>query len=574
MIFKWIENGLVGLLAVAGFALWIYTGLHPHEIKPFLLNGAYYAILTLFLVWLYTVLKYLQSIQFSPVGFLRQYGGGVLFCLLATLMIEVSVKPSFKTLSDETNLLVTSRAMTFERTVASEVMAVRYYGEFNPIAATNTIDKRPFLFPFLESVLHVLRGFGPTNAFLLNGLLTFIFLSTVFIGTRQFLNGPLSLAAVVLVMSYPVFSICATSGGFDLLSSTYLGLSLVILYSFLRGPTTEKFALLWMTLMMLSQTRHESLMYFFIVLGFLIVMGRIAGSYWKENRLVLAMTPLWFLLSVWGPLVNFQLVEDPMEKDMFALRHFEHNSLDFIKGLAKPDFAFPYDNILSLIAGVLLVYLVLRCVVRKRIAETTYQSRFMFILSACALASVVVPLSFYGGMSLHPAGVRLFLPVSIECALIPILWLVTLAEESLAKISKPFLLGSIGLFLLYHPIAVEGRFVNSSYPYRETSFELGIVQNLFPDQKILVVAEIPSQFTALQYGAIDFKTANDNIPNFLAGLQRHMYNEIIVIQRIAYAGGGVPTPKNVLSPSYRLETLTEYETDPGDFIRISRVKLG
>jgi len=64
-------------------------------------------------------------------------------------MIEASVKPSFKTLSDETNLLVTSRAMAFERTVASEVMAVRYHGDFNPIAATNTVDS--VLFCFLSS---------------------------------------------------------------------------------------------------------------------------------------------------------------------------------------------------------------------------------------------------------------------------------------------------------------------------------------------------------------------------------------------------------------------------------------
>jgi len=58
----------------------------------------------------------------------------------------------------------------------------------------------------------------------------FVFLSAVFIGARQFLSGPLSLAAIFLVLSYPVFSICGTSGGFDLLSSVYLGLSLVTLY--------------------------------------------------------------------------------------------------------------------------------------------------------------------------------------------------------------------------------------------------------------------------------------------------------------------------------------------------------
>jgi hypothetical protein len=569
---KQIQNILVLLLTAAGLGLWLYTGLHSDEIKPLLLNGAYYGMLTLFLFWLYTLSEYLRSLRFSPTGFLRQYGGGILFCLLATLMIEASVKPSFKTLSDETNLMVTSRAMTFERTVASEVMAVRYYGEFNPITATNTVDKRPFFFPFLESLLHLLRGFEPTNAFLLNALLMLVFLSSVFIGARQFLNRPLSLSAIFLVLSCPVFSICGTSGGFDLLSSVYLGLSLIVLFSFLRSPSSERFALLWMTLMVLTQTRHESYMYFFIVLGLLWIMGCIPGAYLKENRVVVAMTPLWFLFSVWGPLVNFQLVENPLEKHMFSPQHFMHNSLEFLRAQFNFNFLFPYNNILNLLAFGLLAYLFSETFVRKRMAQPRYQNRFHLILFVCFLASVIVPFSFYGGMSLHPAGIRLFLPLSIACALIPIFWLVTLPQDILTKISTPFLLASIGLFLLYHPIAVEGRFVNLSYPYRETSFAHGVIQKLYPDQKVMVIAEIPSQFTALQYGAIDFKTANDNIPNFLAGLGRHLYNDIVVIQKIEFTTGA-PAPNNQLNPAYDLQPIIEYETDPDSFIRISKVKL-
>jgi len=563
-------NSLVTLLVIASLGLWIYTGLHPHEVKPLLLYGAYYGMLLIFLTWIYTVFEYLRSSQFSPAAFLRHYGGGILFCLLATVMIEVSVKPSFKTLSDETNLLVTSRAMAFEKTVAGQLEALRYYGEFHHLIATPTIDKRPFLFPFLVGTLHTLRGFDSANPFLLNFILMFIFLSTVFISARQFLSGPLSVSAIFLVMSYPLFSICGTSAGYDLLSSVFLGLSLVTLYAFLRGPTSEKFVLLWMTLVALSQTRHESFIYFIIVMGCLTVIGRVTRAYLSDNRLVIAMTPLWFLFSVWGPLVNFGLVEEPSEQHMFSLEHFQNNFLEFLKAQFHFDFSLPYNNILNLLAAGLLVWLFIRMVLRRRMAPPPFQTRFLVILFFCALAAIAVPFSFYGGLSLHPAGVRLFLPLSLICALVPILWLTTLSEDSRPRMTKPFLAVSIFLFLLYHPIAVEGRFVNGSYLYREVVFEHEVIQRLFPDQKILIISEIPSHFTALQYGAVDFSTANKNITNSLSGLARHMFTDIIVIQQIAIATNS-PMPEDQLSPAYVLQPITEWETDPDTFIRISRV---
>lgn len=566
------QNTFVFLLTIASLGLWTYTGLHPHEIKPLLLHGAYYGMLLLFLTWIYTVVEYLQSVQFSPTAFLRRYGAGILCCLLAVLAIEASVKPSFKTLSDETNLLVTSRALAFERTVAGQLMALRYYGEVHHLVETPTVDKRPFLFPFLESVLHILRGFDPANPFLLNALLMFVFLTAVFIGARQFLTGPLSLSAVFLVMACPVFSICGTSGGYDLLSSVFLVLALVVLYAYLRRPSSEKFALLWMTLVALSQTRHESFMYFFIVLGCLTAMGGVPRACLIENRLLIAMTPLWFLFSVWGPLVNFDLVEIPTEKHMISLPHFQYNFLEFLRSQVDFSFTYPYNNILNFIAAGLLAWLLLRMALRQRMAPPPFQTRFLRILFVCVLASIVVPFSFYGGTSLHPAGVRLFLPLSITGALVPILWLVTLPADTRPKISTPFLLGSIILFLLYHPIAAEGRFVNGSYLYRETAFEHAVIQRLFPDQKILVIAEIPSHFTALQYGAVDYSTANKNIVACLSGLARHLYTDVIVIQQIALATNS-PVPQDQLNPAYVLQPIVEWETDPETFIRISRVTL-
>jgi len=80
-----IQNSLVVLLTVAGLGLWIYNR------PPFRCDQATPALWGLLwdahalLVWVYTVVDYLQSRRFSPAAFLRQYGGGILFCLLRHL---------------------------------------------------------------------------------------------------------------------------------------------------------------------------------------------------------------------------------------------------------------------------------------------------------------------------------------------------------------------------------------------------------------------------------------------------------------------------------------------------------
>jgi len=566
------QNILVFLLAIASLGLWVYTGLHTQDMSPFLLHGTYYGMSTLFFLWSYSIVRVLELRQFSMTDFLRRYGWGLLLCLGMTLVIYISVKPSFKTLSDETNLLSTSHAMLYGKLNTNEMQAIRYFGNLNAI--TTSIDKRPALFPFLTTLLHTIRGFDAKNAFLVNAILMFVFLSAVFICARQTFSGPISAAAVFLVASVPIFSICGTSGGIDFIACFFLGLSLVILFQFLKKPSSELFGLLWMTLLMCANTRLESVVFLFIFMGFLFIWGLVRWAYLKENRLLIVMAPLWLLILFWGTLVNsVYLVDQPGEKHLFSLTHLHHNLLEFLKGQFDFRFYLPYDNLLHLLAVILIVGLFWGILIRKRIFQERAQKRFALVFVISLVVQLTIALAHFAGFYTFPTASRMFLPFAVTCALMPMFWLATYPQESFAKGSKLILLGSIVLFVLYHPIAVEGRFINWLNLNRETYFEHDVVQHLWPDKKILIVSEVPSQFTALEYGAIDFDTANMNIPKFMAGLIRHLYQDIIVVQRIMY-DTNAPDKKNVLNPAYSLQTLTEYETADNCFIRISKVVIG
>jgi hypothetical protein len=566
-----VQNGLVLLLTAASLGLWAYIYSHRPEMSLIVMYGAYYAMLALFFAWLYSAVSYLEAQQFSVPPFFKRYYPGLLFCLLVTLIIYGSVKPSFKTLPDELDLLSTSHSMVYRKTSVIDMKGAQFYGNFYP--GMPSIDHRPFLYPFVTSLVHTLHGFDPDNAFLANAFIAFLFLSAVFLCTKQVFDWPISLSSVILVASIPIFSISATSGGMDLLSCFLFGLSLILLYTFLKNPGSELFALLWMTLLALGNARYEPIIFFCIFFGFLLALGYLKSQYFNDNRVLMAMTPLWLSLRVLERLINPQFVSDPSAKQLFQLSNLRHNFLEFLRSQINFQYTLPYNPLLNLFAFILLVYLFSGVVIQKRFFQKPEQRRFALILTLSILAQLMIMLSVGWGAYGDPSSARYFLPFSVACATVPFFWLVTLAPETVAKLSSPFLLGSLALFFLYHPIAVEGRFINLLPTSRETYFEHEVVRRRYPDKKIVVFVEEPDQFTSLEYGAADFATANSNIPRFLSGLEKHLYQDIVVIQRILYATQAVD-PKDALDPAYPLETISEYETGPDSFIRISKVKEG
>jgi hypothetical protein len=197
-----------------------------------------------------------------------------------------------------------------------------------------------------------------------------------------------------------------------------------------------------------------------------------------------------------------------------------------------------------------------------------FEKHFLIVLFISILSGTILYLSYYYGDYTHPSMARFFMVLSIVFALGPVA----------LKILKPnflsgriLLLSAAACFLFYHPIAVEGRFINALSGNRRTKHSMDFLF-LLKDRNILTISERPGQFTALGYGAINFSHANENRQQVLREAARHLYSKVIVFQEIEYESKK-PTKDTALHTDFKLRPLYDIQVTATEFVRISEVEL-
>ena len=110
----------------------------------------------------------------------------------------------------------TSMSMHFTGTVLTPMRGGDIQGAF--VILEGMMDKRQLFFPFLVSILHDLTGYRPENAFVLNGILTFVFLGLVNAAGRKLAGRTAGWLGVALFAGLPLLGQNATGGGFELLN--------------------------------------------------------------------------------------------------------------------------------------------------------------------------------------------------------------------------------------------------------------------------------------------------------------------------------------------------------------------
>ena len=91
---------------------------------------------------------------------------GLVIALALTVVAWLAVPPALRMLSDEANLVGTSKNFFASKTATFTVSGKSYYDSYWDIDVA--IDRRPPLFPFLVSLLHVVFGYSYRNVFLFN----------------------------------------------------------------------------------------------------------------------------------------------------------------------------------------------------------------------------------------------------------------------------------------------------------------------------------------------------------------------------------------------------------------------
>ena len=554
-----LMSGLLSAAAVLVYSLSDFTADHARA-RAFFDYSAFYCMALLCACWAFTLVRVLRGKDLRAFFSVNKWG--LLAALALTTVIFVSVPPQLRILSDEANLVSVSKSMAMERRSLIITQAKFHSSLFQPVQ--RAWDKRPPLFSFCLSLLHTLTGYRMENAFALNFIFTAAFLGLLFCAVRPFLGVAAGFAAMLFTAAYPVFSLCAASGGFDLFSLLYLGVSLAALYAFLKNQAADEFAFLFMTLAFYSYTRYESGAVLLVLLALAACWKLLKPEYMKPSWLYFA-APLMFLPMLWQRFA-VKLVEDSNYPTAFALYnvplHLEELSRYFL------DFSFrlPYAAALNLAFIAALATAAVFAASGRLRQLPQHQSRFL-VCAAASLGALFTVWMLYHFMPLysHPTSVRIFLPLCAAAALAP-LWLSYFMPWLTPRV---LLVLAAAVFLLYHPIAATNRWVSRLTLHRQTYYAYNYLEKN-DCKNSLIITNRPVHYVIKDYGAVDFPAARKTSAELLDELHTRHYKDILVLQAVDFYSDK-PEEKTDLPPEYALEPVYEMSFSTRQYLRISRV---
>jgi hypothetical protein len=535
-------------------------------VEPLFIHTTYYFMLVTVACWAGSYLYLARTLDRSAIwSWIKENRNGIVVALIVTVVAGVAIHPALRVLSDEANLLGTSKNF-FASKVATFTTTGKYYYD-NFWDAGVVIDRRPSLFPFLVSLLHVVRGYSYTNVFLFNLILLPIFILVAYRVAKRLGGETFGVLAAMLVVAHPITLISVRSGGFDFMTALF---ALLIFHSFLdhcQDPTPSRQAVLWMNLCVFAEARYETALFVPPVVVILLVFRLLRWSHVKPFALIYALTPAYLLPRVWQAILRGNVPEQDPGTVTFSLTNFLQNTRDYFKPIINPfDFHPPHAAIVIAL-GIIGTVLWVRWMDRRVVAREWQLPRFRFgaLVMVWMVLQMVIVFTYFWGRALHPASARLVISFDTFFAF-PAAWAITV----LLKRFRPFVSMIVGVAILsiYVPVASEYRFLNELTLTREAATTWRFFESLH-EKRILIVCDRPGLYTIMNYGAIDFESAKQDA-TLLESLSRHLFYDIYLVQQIDLTNNA-PLPQQNIWPDRPREPMLEFQNDANATIRISRL---
>jgi hypothetical protein len=234
--------------------------------RKFFVDTTYYFLMAMVLCWAATYVHAAQNLgRQTCVAWVKENWPGVVIAIAVTVIAGLAVEPGLRVLSDEANLVGTSKNLFSSKSATFTVSGKNYYGSYWDIDVA--IDRRPALFPFLVSLVHAVRGYSYGNVFVLNLLLLPAFLLVSYRLCKSLGGEKFGIVASLFVVAHPITLITVRSGAFDFCAAFFALLVLHSLLDFCREQHPAKLAILWMNLCMFAEIRYESALFMPLVVG-------------------------------------------------------------------------------------------------------------------------------------------------------------------------------------------------------------------------------------------------------------------------------------------------------------------
>lgn len=264
---------------------------------------------------------------------------------------------AFKIVADEPLLLSTAQEM--HRTTQTATIAQAHWIEGQYLVTATNVDKRPPLFSFFVSLLHMASGYSLEHGWQLNAGLLFVFLGLLYLvgfNAKGVWGGVL---AVALAGTIAQLSRSANSAGMELLNVTLLAALYLSAAAWLKEQRPEYLSMVILFAVGCALTRYESVL-FVVFAGLAIAVG-----WWRAKRIQLPLAA-WLSPLLLLPYVlldrlyetgrdQFQTFLQGKENLPFSLSYLPENMLAAWRHFTAMDHSQPNSPWLFWVAVALLV---------------------------------------------------------------------------------------------------------------------------------------------------------------------------------------------------------------------------
>jgi hypothetical protein len=561
----WLFAAISALSAVTGFYLvpdWFaLTAVN---------NVGYWCVLAAFVLFVRALWRtYGDDLAATRAAGLRGLDwASIAVVLLGGTVLIVHESFGFKIVMDEVMLAGTSMSMHFNRNVITPMRGGDIQGAF--VILGGNLDKRQLFFPFLVSILHDVTGYRPENAFVLNVILTFVFLGLVYATGRKLAGRHAGWLGVALFAGLPLLAQNSTGGGFELLNIVMILATMLLGARFIERRDKPSLTALCYSGMLMAQVRYESAIFL------LPVAGIILWVWWREGRVILswpvmAIPPLMIHTALHTRIFDiasssWQLQSKPEFSKPFSLSYIPKNvshALGFFFG--KPTDQ-PNSYVLSALGCIALVFFLLLVAKKLKMlsAESPISAATVFFTAGFA-AQLGLMMCYFWGQFDDAIIRRLSLPTH--------LWMVVAILAVLPQFPKPAVIKTLfGIVIL--GILAQGVPSMAAHAYNqeylaglETAWRRQFIADQ-PRKDYLVIDNDSSLWIAHLVSATTVEAATKRRPDLAFFMRTHTYSNIYVFQRyLIDADTGKMTlregddlgPDFVLEPvrSERLLTLTQ-----------------
>jgi hypothetical protein len=539
----------------------------PSEAVQWLfVHATYYLHVVTILCWAGTVLHVARNPRREAIaGWAKDNWPGLVVALAVTGIAALAVEPALRVLSDEANLVGTSKNLFASKAATFTVSGKNYYGSFWDVDVA--IDQRPTLFPFLVSLVHAVAGYSYENVFRFNLLVLAAFVLLSYRLAKSLAGEAFGVVASLLVAAHPIVLLSARSGGFDLFSITLGLLVLTSLLAYLREPTPGKLALLWLNLCLFAGARYETALFVPPVVFVLVVFERATWKNLRPYAFVYALTPVYLLPRLWQALLRGSVPPQEPGHVTFSAENFLDNALEYFRPILPPFGSYPAHAAVLIALGVVGGLGWLRWLGGRASAKdwSAPESRFALLVAVWMLLQAVIVFGYFWGQAQYPSAARLVIAIDTFFSFAAA-WVLA---RSLGRWGHfiPVLIAA-AVFVIHVPAAAQRRMMNRLTQTRESAATWDFFAGLH-EKRILVVTDRPNHFTIMDYGAMSFEAARRD-PYLFTALARRLFQDVYVIQQIELSTGE-PRPGYAIWPDRKLEPVLEFQNDANVLVRVSRL---